>query len=289
MQKFSKGYVFGFAAAVCLFCSILVAGAAVSLKPKQDENKVLDKQKKVLVVAGLMREGEELSKEEVAERFDANIVPRLVNLETGEYVEDDVTKAATFDMEKAAKEKDTGKAAPDNKAKVLRIPNEGLVYELRAGGTTAFQAAVQGGEEPAPISGIIIPIKGKGLWSTMLGFLTLEADATTISGIIFYSHGETPGLGGEVENPRWRSLWKGRKAGEVVDGEWETKIRVIKGSAGPPSEAPYSVDGLSGATLTSNGVTNSLEFWLGEHGFQPYLAQFRGQSKGASDSKGKEG
>ncbi len=286
MQKFSKGYIFGFAAAVCLFCSILVAGAAVSLKPKQDENKVLDKQKKVLVVAGLMREGEDLSKDDVAERFQANIVPRLVNLETGDYVEDDVAKAASFDMEKAAKDDATGKKAPDNKAKVLRVPNEGLVYELRAGGAEAFTAAASSGQEPAPITGIIIPIKGKGLWSTMLGFLTLESDATTISGIIFYSHGETPGLGGEVENPRWRALWKGRKAGEVVEGEWQTKIHVIKGTAGPASEAPYAVDGLSGATLTSNGVTNSLEFWLGENGFQPYLSKFR---QGGADSKGKEG
>ena len=111
-----------------------------------------------------------------------------------------------------------------------------------------------------------------GLWSTLYGYVALEGDAQTILGLTFYQHGETAGLGGEVDNPRWKALWPGRKA---FDEDWEPKIAVIKGSAGPPEEAPYQVDGLSGATLTCNGVTNALHFWLGEPGFGPFLARYR--------------
>ena len=93
-------------------------------------------------------------------------------------------------------------------------------------------------------------------------------------GITFYEHGETPGLGGEVDNPRWKSLWKGRKA---FDDSGEVRIAVIKGQAGPPESDPYRVDGLSGATITSRGVTNLLAFWLGDAGFGEYLGHYRSE------------
>jgi len=102
----------------------------------------------------------------------------------------------------------------------------------------------------------------------------MDKDTTTIRGLTFYAHGETPGLGGEVDNPRWKALWPGRKA---FDENWKPDIRVIKGQAGSPETDPHHVDGLSGATLTSRGVTNLLLFWLGDQGFGPYLQQFRQQ------------
>ena len=133
------------------------------------------------------------------------------------------------------------------------MPDDGLVYEV-----------VKDDE----VEAIILPIEGMGLWSTLYGYIALDADVNTIEGITFYEHGETPGLGGEVDNPRWKALWPGRKA---FDERGNVKIQVKKGPAGPPSEDPYQVDGLSGATLTSRGVTNMLHFWLGEEGFGPYL------------------
>ena len=119
---------------------------------------------------------------------------------------------------------------------------------------------------------IVIPVEGKGLWSTLYGFLAIDSDTTTIRGISFYKHGETPGLGGEVDNPAWKARWVGRKA---FDDRFEPVIKVIKGKAGTPEEDPHKVDGLSGATMTSNGVTELVRKGLGEKGYGDYLASIR--------------
>jgi Na+-transporting NADH:ubiquinone oxidoreductase subunit C len=256
-MQHSARYVIMFAAAVCVVCSIFVAGSAVLLKDRQEANKALDIQKKVLVVAGLMEEGESLAEEEIRRRFDKSIQPKVVDLATGNSAEG--VDTATFDQKKASADPATSRVAPPNAAKVRRIPNNAQVFEVVEDGT---------------LRSVILPIEGKGLWSTLYGFLALDPDGRTINGITFYQHGETPGLGGEVDNPRWKALWKGRLA---FDENWRPAIAVKKGSAGPVDQDPYHVDGLSGATLTSRGVTNLLAFWLGENGFAPYLTQLRSE------------
>ena len=91
----------------------------------------------------------------------------------------------------------------------------------------------------------------------------------TIDGLNFNSHGETPGLGGEVDNPNWKAQWKGKK---IFNKEEQIAIKVVKGKANKNSDKfLYQVDGLSGATITSNGVSYLLEFWLGESGYGPYI------------------
>ncbi len=269
MAQYSTGYIFSFAAGVCLVCSVVVSGAAVALKDRQEENKLLDKRSKVLTVAGLMREGESLSKDEITKRFEENIEPKVVNLESGQYVSE--IDAADYDQRKAANDPKLSKEAPDNQAKVRRIPHNALVYHVMKDGA---------------VSKLILPVEGKGLWSTMYGFIAVEPDTTSISGLTFYEHGETPGLGGEVDNPSWKGLWKGRKIYQVEGEEWVPSIEVIKGQAGPASEDPYRVDGLSGATLTSRGVTHLMDFWFGEHGFKPYLTNFRTGSLDAGAAEG---
>jgi len=266
MAERSTGYIFGFAAGVCLICSVVVSGAAVALKDLQEENKLLDKQAKVLTVAGLMREGQSLPKDEITSLFAENIEAKVVDLDTGEYVDD--VDAATFDQRKAQSDPERSTEAPPNDAKVRRVPNNALVYHVMKDGE---------------ISRLILPVEGKGLWSTLYGFVALERDTNTISGLTFYQHGETPGLGGEVDNPGWKGLWKGRKAFKIEGEEWTPAIEVIKGQAGPASEDPYEVDGLSGATLTSRGVTHLMRFWLGEHGFKPCLKNFRAAVAGGGN------
>lgn len=258
-MQHSVRYIVMFAAAVCVVCSIFVAGAAVLLKDRQAQNKVLDMQSKVLVVAGLMEEGEELSGDQIRERYNQNIRPVVVSLETGKPQPDVDPK--TFDQQLAKSDPERSHEAPQNQAKVQRVPNNGIVYQLVDG---------------EKVEALIFPIEGKGLWSTLYGFLALEADANTIKGITFYQHGETPGLGGEVDNPGWKGLWPGRKA---FSPSWEPKIEVKKGQAGPVKTDPYHVDGLSGATITSRGVTYLVQFWLGEHGYGPYLANFRKEKR----------
>ena len=120
----------------------------------------------------------------------------------------------------------------------------------------------------------IFPVEGKGLWSTLKGFLALNKDKNTIEGLTFYSHGETPGLGGEVDNPKWKAQWKGDpkeiKSLKAFDATGKLKVKVAKGKA---NNKTHEVDGLSGATLTANGVTYLVQFWLGDKGYGPYINQ----------------
>ena len=256
-MQHSSRYVILFALAVCGVCSIFVASSAVLLKDRQERNKALDVQKKVLVVAGLMDEKERLSADEVRRRFEKNVTPKIIELATGNPVEG--VDAASFDQKKASADPETSRAAPPNAAKVPRIPINAQIFEVIEDGV---------------LRSVILPIEGKGLWSTLYGFLALDPDGRTINGITFYQHGETPGLGGEVDNPRWKARWKGRLA---FDENWQPAIAVAKGSAGSAEEDPYRVDGLSGATITARGVTNLLAFWLGDNGFAAYLEQLSNQ------------
>jgi Na+-transporting NADH:ubiquinone oxidoreductase subunit C len=256
-MQHSVGYTIGFAAAVCLVCSLFVATSAVTLADRQAANKRLDLRKKVLTVASLMEPGRDYSAAEVDELFEANLNPYVVDLASGDYVQ--TIDPATYDARKARRDPELSVAAPRNLAKVIRIAKRGVIY------------LVQPADE---IEAVIIPVEGMGLWSTLYGYLALNADSRTIQGLTFYEHGETPGLGGEVDNPRWKALWPGRLA---FDESWDPSISVLKGRAGSVEDDPYHVDGLSGATITSKGVTNLLQFWLGENGYGPYLTAYRSQ------------
>ncbi len=246
-------YTILFSGAVCVVCAVLVSSAAVSLKEDQLRNAALDKQRNVLFAAGLAQLGERLDTGETLRRFE-RVRPLVIDLATGEPTDID---PATFDQAKAAKDPETSRIAPDNRASVQRLPLHALVYEV-----------LQDGE----LSMAVVPIEGYGLWSTLYGFLAVGADGNSVRGITYYQHGETPGLGGEVDNPKWKALWPGRK---IYGDSGRPAIRVVKGTAGSPEEAPYEVDGLTGATITSNGITAMLDFWLGEEGFQNYLRKFQ--------------
>ncbi len=248
-MRHSALYTILFSAAVCVVCAVLVSSAAVSLKESQLRNEALDKQRNVLFAAGLAQPGDKLGADEVGVLFES-IRPVVIDLETGEETDMDPT---TFDQAKAAGNPETSREAPPNRALVRRLPEHALVYEV--------------GESGEP-SMVVLPIEGYGLWSTLYGFLAVDRDANTVRGLAYYQHGETPGLGGEVDNPKWKAIWPGRK---IYDQSGRPVIRVIKGTAGPAEEAPHEVDGLTGATITGNGITAMLSFWLGEDGFESYL------------------
>jgi len=263
MQRNSVRYIVLFAGAVCVVCSLFVSATHVFLKSRQSANEFLDKQKKVLEVSGLIEAGAAPPREEVGRIFDERIEMRLIDIDEGDVAGEDAgIDPATYDQLKASKDPTRSKATESNRAQVKRIPRYAVVYEVFADA------------EKSELDLRVIPVEGMGLWGTMYGFLALDQDGVTIRGLTFYKNKETPGLGKEVENPLWKAKWPGRKA---FDDEWTPVIEVIKGAAGSPEDAPHQVDGLSGATITSNGVTHLLHFWLGDKGFGPYLANLRGE------------
>ncbi len=256
------------AVALCLVCSVLVSFGAVALKPLQAYNKNLDMKKNILEVAGLMEDGMD-----VDAAFAERIEPKIVNLETGEY--DESVNADEYDQRKAAKDPKQNIAIPKNKD----------IAHIRMKAKLAKVFLVK---EGAAIKSIILPVSGYGLWSTLYGFLSLDPDGQTVQSINFYDQAETPGLGGEVVNPKWRALWKGKKVyaetdqpaldkGSIEDADvGEPALALIKGSVDTGKMgSEHQVDGLAGATLTSNGVTNLVRYWMSKEGFAKYLSKVR--------------
>lgn len=238
-----------------LVCSVLVASTAIILKPVQQRNEELYRQKIILDVAGLYQSGADIG------LLFANIDTRMVDLASGQYVESHNTD--TFDALDAAKSQQTG----------IAIPAEVDIANIRR---RARMVPVYLVREDGEISQIILPVYGSGLWSTMFGFLSVAPDGTTVRGLRFYEHAETPGLGDQIDKPEWRAEWVGKK---VYGDDKQPRIEVIRGFVVDGSEnSAYEIDGISGATLTGRGVTNLVRYWTGPHGFGPYLAIIGGNT-----------
>lgn len=250
------------AVALCLVCSILVSTAAVGLKPLQQANASLDLKRNLLLAADLVEGGEAAN--EVEELFRQNVETKVVELTSGEFT--DEVDAATFDQRKAAQDPALSDAIPPEQdiASIKRRTKYANIYFIK---------------DEEDITQVILPIHGYGLWSTLYGFIALESDLKTVSGLKFYEHGETAGLGAEVDNPNWLAQWPGKVA---FDDSGNAIISVAKGAADNPE---HEVDGLAGATLTGRGVANMLQYWLGDQGFGPFLAKLRSE-EGLTPDKG---
>lgn len=249
------------ALSLCLVCSVFVAAAAVGLKPIQKANKDLDRKQNILAAAGLADPSKSV------DEIFKNIETRLVNMQTGTFATAEELAALGISPETYDQ-----KAAAKDPALSFALPAELDIASIKRQAKYSSVYLVKSGED---IERIVLPVKGYGLWSTMYGFMALESDFNTVIGFGFYDQAETPGLGGEVDNPNWKAGWSGKvvynEAGEAVLG-------LAKGAvdANDPL-AKHRVDGLSGATLTSRGVTNLVHFWLGEQGFGPFLGKLRGE------------
>lgn len=258
----STRYTIAFAAAVSVACATLVSVAAVALHDRQEANALLYKQKNVLLAASLLKPGEAPARAALIALFEQRVGVRAIDLQTGELVPEDQYDAKGADERKARADPALSRAAPPNKAGVSRLPKRQTVYLVKAPG--------------GDIEQVVLPIEGAGMWGAMYGFLALDRDGNTVRGLTFYEQKETPGLGGEISNPKWQALWVGRR---VYDERWEPKLAVIKGTAGPPEKEPHRVDALSGATITSNGVSQLVRFWLSGDGYAPFLARLRAPVK----------
>jgi Na+-transporting NADH:ubiquinone oxidoreductase subunit C len=260
-KRESTRYTILFATVVCVVCALLVSVAAVSLQPRQAAAARLYMEKNVLLAAGLLEPGTEVTAQEVNRIFDERIRVRLVDLATGELVPEDKVDARGYDQRKARGDPTTSRVAPPNNAGIGRLPNLGVVYFIMKGDA---------------VDQIVIAVEGLGMWGTIYGFLSLDRDTTTVRGLTYYDQKETPGLGGEIANPKWQALWRGRKG---FDEQWNARITVIKGQAGAPEVDPLRVDGLSGATVTSNAITRLMQFWLSDNGYGKFLKRIREGTK----------
>jgi Na+-transporting NADH:ubiquinone oxidoreductase subunit C len=248
---------------VCFVCSVVVSSAAVFLKPQRMANKDLDRNKNILEAAGLYdkQAGKAVDIAAEFEKFEI----RVVDLKEKRVLSDTEAldlgiEARTYDQRKASKDPAVSKIleSAEDIASISRRARYSVVYLLR---------------EDGDIKKIVIPIHGYGLWSTLYGFIALEGDMNTVSGITFFEHGETAGLGGEVDNPAWKAKW----AGKTIYNDDGVALKVIKGVASTDlPEHSHQIDGLSGATLTSRGVQNLVNYWMGDDGFGPILNDFRG-------------
>ena len=238
------------ATVLCVVCSLAVSGAAVALRDRQEQNVILDQQKNILDATGLAigEYGVQASMLEMSQITELNgwISEKFVDLETGDYVSGETDDTVGIDNRKY-------NIGEPSRPKTMRV----------------FFV-----EEPGSgrISQVVLPVFGKGLWGTLYGYLALRSDLNTIQGLTFYSHKETPGLGGEVDNPSWKAQWEGVK---LYDESGEPAAMVFKGPA--PSGDQHSVDGLSGATITSRGVTNLIRYWASQDGYGPYLGKLSGE------------
>ncbi len=243
------------AVTLSLVCSILVASTAIILKPKQQRNEDLYRQQIVLDVAGLYEPGASI------QALFAGIETQMVELATGQY--SDAVSADGFDAIAAAKDAELGIEIPveNDTAGIRRRARVSPVYLVR---------------DENEISQIILPVYGPGLWSTMRGFLSLGPDGSTVRGLRFYEHAETPGLGDQIDKAEWRARWVDK---QVFGSGNQPRIEVVRGSVDKNSnEAIHQVDGISGATLTGRGVTNLVRYWTGPHGFGPFLERIRAES-----------
>ncbi len=254
VKRDGVGKTLGVALAVCFICSLVVSSAAVALRPLQEANKTLDMRRNILLAAGLLTEGEQANVDELFKKIE----PKVVDLASGQFITE--VTPEEFDARKAAKDPQQSitLTAGDDIAGIKRRANYCIVYLLKDGDR---------------LKRVVLPVHGKGLWSTMYGLLALDADLKTVRSFGFYEQAETPGLGGEVDNPSWKAQWNGKRA---FDDDGTPDIRVIKGTVNPESpEAAHEVDGLAGATITGRGVEHLLRFWLGEEGYGPLLENLR--------------
>jgi Na+-transporting NADH:ubiquinone oxidoreductase subunit C len=261
MQRDSIANIFRVAILLCLVCSIAVSSLAVGLRSTQKQKKEEFRQQNILKAAGLWPEGSDAGDVDTNTLFEEHITPVVLDLSKHK-----LTNA----WPPGAPEIETDAALRDGKLSRSIDGSEEMGTDIAGIRRREVFATIYEVREGDRLKTLILPIRGYGLWSTLWGFIAIDFSNATIdptllkvAGLTYYKHAETPGLGGEVDNPAWKEKWNDK---QIFDSEWAVRLEVAKNASGN-----YQVDALSGATITSNGVSNMLLYWLGEPGYGPYL------------------
>ena len=237
----------GVAFVICLVCSLVVSFAAVNLRDLQKENATNNQSIKILQAAKIYD-----SSIDVKIQF-SKLEMKYVDFNSGKILDSyENFVIEDYDQLKSTRSPNlsTSLSASEDIAIIKNRENVGKFFIVR--------------NEDSSIDKLILPIRGYGLWGTLYGYMAIEEDFNTVAGLEFYDHKETPGLGAEVDNPKWKAIWPGKK---IYEND-EVKLAVMKGKVETDdANIDYKVDGLSGATLTSRGVTNMISYWFGESGY----------------------
>jgi Na+-transporting NADH:ubiquinone oxidoreductase subunit C len=240
---------------LCVVCSVLVCLAAIVRIDKEAYNKQLEIRKTVLAAGGYQQQMDDGGN--IDELFAANVELKLVDLATGDYTT--AVDAATYDQKEAVSNPDLSEKIPAD-------------LDLAGIGTRAKYAAVYLDKSGA----VILPIRGAGMWGPIYGYISVAPDGTTIKGLTFYQHAETPGLGAEIDNPNWKKQWPGKV---LFNNSGRLVLKVVKKGSynASAADAANTVDGLAGATVTGDKVHKIMSYWFGEHGYAPFLAKLKAE------------
>ena len=216
MNVNSNAYTYTFATVMVVLVAVLLSGASLGLKSKQASNISQEKKQSILASIGI-----EVDRSESDAAF-GEYIKQSLTLQGGTVVSEDASAAFDIDMAAAIKAGNMDRSVP--------------LYVAEKEGDTYY----------------IIPMRGKGLWGPVWGYLALESDGNTVVGATFDHKSETPGLGAEITTPMFTDQFPGKKISEA--GMFKS-ISVVKAGT---SAGDYAVDGISGGTITSNGVNDML-------------------------------
>ena len=282
-DKESTANVIQLAVTLCVVCSLVVSLAAVGLKPFQDANVLLDKKANVLSVSGF----KDVASSDINEIFKKRFTVELIDMQTGLPAAADAMQA----LKDAGKEFESEEqtvlqydqiwASKSKKPSISDKTDDPVQIKFREKFSHVYVLKSESGDA---VEKYVFPVRGYGLWSMMRGYLAVEPDLEKIAGLTFYAHGETPGLGGEIKSEKFRAQWPGKK---IYSDDGSVKIQVTKSYK--PDDKDYSVDALSGATITSTGVSNMMKYWLGPEGFGPYIDLKKSNSEAPATTMIKSG
>jgi Na+-transporting NADH:ubiquinone oxidoreductase subunit C len=233
---------------LALFCAGLVSLTTVGLADRVQANRDRERLANVLLAAGI----------DVPEAMEF----RIVELDSGEVVSSSDIGTGTYDQRQAAVDPDLSDP----------VPEDDDLAEIGRRERYAYVGLVHEGDR---LARLILPVRGMGFGGMMHGVVVLDGDLRTVENLYFTEHDETPGLGAEITELSFRAKWRGK---QVYDDEGEVRIEVLRGAVDPDSaDVAYQVDGISGATITSESVTLLLHYWFGDSGFKTYLERLRGE------------
>ena len=252
---------------VALVCSVLVSVSAVMLRPIQLQNELIQRYRNIVSLTGIASGEEQLADVEILTAVNELDV-RVLNLSTGEFEPE--LDPDTVDARAALNDAEASIAIPaaQDPARLGRRAVHEVVYLVWSGDQ---------------LDRIILPISGQGMWSSLFGFLALEADLNTIAAVTFYEQTETAGLGDQIQNPDWNARWVGRR---IYGNAGDVRFRIAAGVVDDDSAAAtHEVDGLSGATVTTDAGTALVRFWFSEMGYQPFLTRLRSNPPVRADAR----